>query len=129
MKEVEENLVRDVAILFNVLISVPLLTLTNLYLYVLRARIILGHWPAPGDPPYPVGFHFQAVLVPIGFVASFVSLIAAVVVVLWLLLGRRRDVLGSRPVVMRVLVFFVAWGVLFVLFRLDPGWFIAWVWD
>ncbi len=129
MKEVEENLVRDVAILFNVLISVPLLTLTNLYLYVLRARIILGHWPAPGDPPYPVGFHFQAVLVPIGFVASFVSLIAAVVVVLWLLLGRRRDVLGSRPVVTRVLVFFVVWVIHFVLFRLDPGWFIAWVWD
>jgi len=129
MGKVEDESVWFVTVLFDVLIAVPLLTLANLYLYVFRARMILGHWPSPGNPSYLVGFGFQAVLVPMGFVASLVSLIAAVVVVSWLLLSRRRTVLGSRPVVARVLLFFVVWVAFFLLFRLDPGQFVAWVWD
>ena len=75
MKGVEGDLVRFTAILFDALIAVPLLTLANLYLYVLHARIILGHWPSPEAPPYPVGFDFQRVLAPMGAVASVVSLV------------------------------------------------------
>ena len=129
MDKVKEDAIRSIAILFDVLIAVPLLTLANLYLYILRARLILGYWPAPGHPPYLVVPHFQAVLVPIGSVASFVCLIMAVAVVLWLLLGKHLSVLESPPVVKRVLLFFAVWAILFVLFRLDPGQFIAWIWD
>ncbi len=129
MKPVKGDLVRFVAIMLNALIAVPLFTLTNLYLYVLRARILLGHWPSPGNPPYPVGSDFQAILVPIGAVASVVSLIGAAIVILWLMLSRRRWALVSRPVMRRLLVFVVVWVVFFLLFRLDPGQFVAWIWD
>ncbi len=129
MEEVESSLVRFTSILFDALIAVPLLTLANLYLYVFRARVILGHWPSPGNPPYLVGFGFQAVLVPMGFVASVVSLVGATAAILWLALSGRRWVLVSRPVVRRVLVFMVVWVVFFLLFRLDPGQFVAWIWD
>lgn len=129
MKPVKGDLVQFVAIILNVLVVVPLLTLTNLYLYVIRARIILGHWPSPGHPPYPVGSDFQAILVPIGAVASVVSLIGAAIVILWLVLSKRRWVLVSRPVMRRLLVFVVVWVVFFLLFRRDPGHFVAWIWD
>jgi len=117
MKPVKGDVVQFVAIMLNVLIAVPLLTLINLYLYVIRARIILGHWPSPGNPPYPVGSDFQAILVPIGAVASVVSLIGAAIGILWLMLSRRRWVLVSRPVMQRLLVFVVVWVVFFLLFR------------
>ncbi len=129
MGKAEGEWVRFVAVLFDVLIAVPLLTLANLYLYVFRARMILGHWPSPGNPPYLVGFGSQAILVPMGAVASVVSLMGAAAVILWLVLSGRRWALVSRPVMRRVLVFMVVWAIFFLLFRLDPGQFVAWVWD
>ncbi len=126
----DSQLPRWTTLLFDALIAVPLLTLLNLYSYVVRARVILGHWPAPGNPPYPVGFGFQSILVPLGAMASFESLVLAGLLVLWLALrGSDRHVLTSRPVATRILVFAIVWLAFFLLFRLDPGRFIAWIWD
>ncbi len=61
--------------------------------------------------------------------SSVVSLVGATAVILWLAMSVRRWVLVSRPVVRRVLVFMVVWVVFFLLFRLDPGQFVAWIWD
>ena len=114
---------------FGVLTLFPFLTLAALYSYIVRARIILGYWPSPGNPPYPVGSQFHAYIVVFG-AAIFMplALIAAVITVFGLLLRNRR-MLISRSVIKRILIFAVLWLTCFLLLRLDPGHFLLWLWD
>ena len=76
-----------------------------------------------------MGFGSQGILVPVGAVASAVSLVGAAVVILWLVLGGRRSALVSCLVVGRELVFMVVWTIFSFLFLLDPGQSVAWIWD
>ena len=115
--------------IFVALTAIPILTLLALYSYILRARLLLGYWPAPEHPPYPVGsrLHEYAVIFAAGaFMPA--ALLCAVILLLWLLL-RDRKTLISPSVARWIVIFFIVWiGSLFLL-RHDPGNFLFWIWD
>jgi len=130
MKESPKKTIREIELLFDVLALAPLLTLVAFYSYVLRARLILGHWPSPGNPPYPVGSRIHAYIAILGAFGLLPSAaIMAVAVVIWILLSGRGWVLSKPSVAKRLAVFLVLWIVCYTLLRLDPGRFFLWFWD
>ncbi|MBL9166713.1 MAG: hypothetical protein JNN07_03160 [Verrucomicrobiales bacterium] len=108
-----------------ILAAYPLAWLSLLYLFVLRARLYLGHWPQPYHPdPKDLGFtvHHQAVW--FGLMALPVVALATVALAL---VGRRVAV--DRRI-WPALTFLVASIVLvIVVARLDPGGFFNWFAD
>jgi ABC-type dipeptide/oligopeptide/nickel transport system permease component len=108
-----------------ILAAYPLAWLAQLYLFVLRARLHLGHWPAPYQPdPKDLGFTFHHQAIWFGLMALPVVALAAIVlsIVGWHLAVYRR----IWPVITLLassVVLVVALG------RLDPGDFFVWFAD
>lgn len=107
------------------LAAAPLAWLALLYLFVLRARLHLGHWPRPYHPdPADLGFTLQRQAIWIGLtVLPFLSLSALPVV----LVGRRW---GIDLRLWRTLTLLAGSTILsLALGRFDPGSFLEWFAD
>jgi len=115
--------------IFAALTTIPILTLLTLYSYILRARLLLGYWPVPEHPPYPVGSRLHEYAIIFGAGAFMpAALLCAVILLLWLLL-RDRKTLFSPFVARWIVIFFIVWIGSLLLLRYDPGNFLFWVWD
>ncbi len=102
----------------------PLGYLALFYSYVLRARLVLGVWPRPYQPdPKDLGFHLHYLAV---LLALPVWLISPTLLLVWLLLWPR----GQRKALLwPLLAFLLIWLFGWLLLRLDPGQFGAWIMD
>jgi hypothetical protein len=107
------------------LAAYPLAWLSLLYLFVLRARLHLGHWPEPYHPdPKDLGFtvHHQAIW--IGLMALPVVALATVALAL---VGRRKA--GDRRIWPAVTFLVASIALVIFVARLDPGGFFNWFAD
>lgn len=108
-----------------IMASYPLAWLGLFYLFVIRARLELGHWPVPYQPdPKSLGFivHHQA----IWFGAMTLPVVGLLTVAL-LIIGRRLGIHHRILPTLTLLLFFIILAV--ALAQLDPGDFFAWFWD
>jgi len=108
-----------------ILAAYPLMWLVLLYSFVVRARLHLGHWPAPNQPdPKALEFtvHHQAIW--FGLMAMPVVALAAVALPV---IGRRLAVYHRIWPALTLLALSVA--LVIGLGRLDPGEFFDWFAD
>jgi membrane-associated PAP2 superfamily phosphatase len=105
--------------------SYPLAWLVLLYLFVIRARLELGHWPAPYQPdPKTLGFTFHHQAIWFGLMALPV---VAILTIALSIAGRRLAVYHRIWPALTLLVCSVVLVV--VLGRIDPGAFFEWFAD
>lgn len=108
-----------------VLATYPLAWLGLLYLFVVRARLHLGHWPMPSHPdPKDLGFiwHHQA----IGFGLMALPVVALATVAL-AVAGRRLAVYHRIWPALALLILSIL--LVMVLGIFDPGDFFGWFAD
>ena len=123
----KESVQTDTSSWFAILSAIPATALAIFYTYVIRARLVLGHWPTPYNPdPKSLGFsvHYLAALILMP--ATFASAIMALILVVLLATGRLGSFRAARK---RILIFVIIWSVWFLLMRLDPGHFMYWFMD
>lgn len=108
-----------------ILAAYPVAWLSLLYLFVLRARLHLGHWPEPSHPdPKDLGFmvHHQAIW--IGLMALPIVAVATIALAL---VGRR--VAADRRIWPALTFLAASIALVMVVARLDPGSFFNWFAD
>lgn len=105
----------------------PALWFATFWLFVLRARLALGRWPAPYNPdPKDLGFdlHYYALLLGIAGIFSATFTLLIVTALCW----REMKTAGARPL-LAASVACVTLTATIVVARSDPGWFFAWFGD
>ena len=108
-----------------ILAAYPLAWLMLLYLFVVRARLHLGHWPTPYQPdPKDLGFTFHHQAIWFGLMALPVVALATIALSI---VGRRLAVYHRIWPALTLLVVSVVLVV--ALGRLDPGDFFEWFAD
>lgn len=94
------------------------------YSFLLRARLALGTWPLPYQPdPKALGFdiHHAAVLLALPlWMASPMAV---------LLLVALQPTFGRRKIALPVMVFGLLYLLVWLVLRMDPGWFMVWFMD
>lgn len=103
----------------------PIGILVWFYLYVIRQRLLLGHWPRPSQPdPKDAGFVLHHLSLVLGM-----TLIPGISLMTVGLILHRRSVdprFRWMPALLVALASFATfWGVV----RLDPGHYVDWFWD
>lgn len=107
------------------LAACPLAWLALFYLFVVRARLHLGYWPAPYRPdPKDLGFTLHYWAISWG---SWAPPVAALATLALIFVGRRLAVSQRIWPALTLLVISVALVV--VLVWLDPGAFFGWFAD
>lgn len=108
-----------------ILAAYPIAWLSMLYLFVLRARFHLGHWPEPYHPdPKDLGFTVHQQAIWIGLMALPVVALATIALAL---VGRRVAV--DRRIWPTVMFLVASIALVMVVARLDPGGFFNWFAD
>ena len=109
----------------TILAAYPLAWIALVYLFVIRARLHLGHWPTPNQPdPKTLGFSFHHQAIWFGLMAMPVI---AILTIVFALIGRRLAVCHRTWPALALLV--VSIVLVVALGRLDPGDFFAWFAD
>ena len=106
------------------LAAFPVLWLALLYLFVVRARSQLGHWPSATDGMAKYMFRDGQTLIVYALYATLLALVAAAA---WGIALRRRDPRFSVATPLIIAVLSITTWVLFA--AVDPGDFILWVID
>jgi hypothetical protein len=103
------------------LASVPVAWLLLFALFILRARLTLGRWPAPYQPdPKDLGFDLHHAALVAGFPLMFAAVLS--VTMLTLLAGRPRRWLISVSALAGLIA-------VIVLARVNPGYVFTWLGD
>ena len=108
-----------------ILAAYPLAWLALFYAFVVRARLHLGHWPAPYQPDpkdLEFTFHHQAIWLGLGAL----PVVALVTFVLALVRRRLADYPRTWPALTLLVLSIV---MVIALGRLDPGNFFTWFAD
>ncbi|MHC4470465.1 MAG: hypothetical protein ACYTDY_15065 [Planctomycetota bacterium] len=103
--------------------AVPLVCIAFFYVYVVRARLALGFWPAPDYPdPMTLGytFHHDAIVYVLMFAVMSPIAMAGMVLVRWLMPA------GGRSCGEGIALFTASYVILWVLYLADPGTFFEW---
>jgi hypothetical protein len=123
MEDIERSSRTPLGVLMWSLASAPVVWLLLFGLFILRAHVALGRWPAPNQPdPKDLGFdlHHAAIVAGIPLVVTALLFVAA----LTLLMHARSTRKWLIPVA--ALAGFVA---MVVLARTDPGYLFTWLGD
>ena len=103
----------------------PIGVLVWFYLYVIRQRLLLGHWPRPSQPdPKDAGF----VLHHLSLVLTMTLIPGVSLMTLGLILHRRSVDPGFRWV-LALLLTLGSNAVYWTVVCLDPGHYVDWFWD
>lgn len=100
----------------------PFVLVVWFYLYVLRQRVVLGYWPRPNHPdPKQAGMNFHHESIP--YLFDLVPIVALGAISLIVALRDRNPNFRWRG---PIALWAGALGVLIVLVKFDPGYFIDW---
>jgi hypothetical protein len=104
--------------------SAPVVWLLLFGVFILRARIALGRWPAPYQPdPNELGFHLHYMALVAGFPLMFVAPLCAVVLTVLVEHDRPRYMWLIRLTALTSLIVVIA------LARTNPGYIFTWLGD
>ena len=103
----------------------PIGVLVWFYLYVIRQRLFLGHWPRPCHPdPMDAGFVLHHLSLVLGMtLVPGVSLMTIGLILYWRSVGPGFRWVPALAVAVGSLAMY--WAVV----RLDPGHYVDWFWD
>ena len=109
--------------LLRSLASAPVVWLLLFGLFILRARVALGRWPAPIQPdPKDLGFDLHHAAIVAGIPLTFTAVLCVTTLTLFMHRPPR------RPWLIRVIAL-AGVVVIVVLARTDPGYVFTWLSD
>lgn len=105
----------------------PAAWFTAFWLFVLRARLILGHWPTPYNPdPKDLGFSCHRMAIVLGLPLFFATTLTLLLFII--LFWREMKAAGARPLLAATAAC-VSVAVIHAIARQDPGKFFYWFAD
>ena len=123
MTDIERPTRTPLAVLTWSLASAPVAWLLLFSLFILRARVALGRWPAPYQPdPKDLGFDLHHAVIVAGIPVMFTAVLCATALT-FLVRDRSERLWRLRVTAMAGLVAVI------LLARTDPGYVFTWLGD